>query len=85
MSIIAKIAERIVVDVPHNVIDGAKDILIAPNPLAESLFAQYQGAMEATLTLQSSPVPMALSILSCLALFELTIWQIRRAISPNEI
>ena len=85
MSIIAKIAECIVVDVPHNVINGAKDILIAPNPMAQPIFAQYQGAMEATLTLQSSTVPMALSILSCLALFGLTIWQIRRAITPREI
>lgn len=85
MNIIAKIAERIVIDIPHSIIDGAKELIIAPNPMAEPIIAPNPGVFEIALTMQTSPIPMALSILSCLALFGLTIWQIRRAITPRKI
>jgi len=85
MSIIAKIAERIVADIPHSIIDGAKEFVIAPNPMAQPLITPNPGIAEMALTMQTSPIPMTLSILSCLALFGLTIWQIRRAITPKKI
>jgi len=85
MSIIAKIAERIVSDIPYSIIDGTKELVITPNPMAQPLLAPNLGIAEMALTMQASPIPMTLSILSCLVLFGLTIWQIRRAITPKNI
>jgi len=34
MSLVAKVAERVVEDLPHSVVDGAKELIIAPNVIA---------------------------------------------------
>ena len=57
MSIIAKIAERIVADIPHSIIDGAKEFVIAPNPMAQPIITPNPGIAEMALTIRHHQYP----------------------------
>jgi len=91
MNIIARIAERIPEIIPHSMIENAKDILISPNPAAQTLIAPNPGVQSliapntAALTTLANPIHQAIAYTAFLALMALTAWQIHKAVKITRL